>query len=156
MEDTVCLEPATEELDIGSFVKYKRVSSSQLERDAARAEEWRSKTQEDINMPKDITHSVAKPKPSAVPRTPVNQTNVVPCMATTRSKTKMNVSAKPFTPPLGPSPIPQVDGSADQPANQIQAPRISRYDCDLDGLQGWQRALLQAADRCVGAEGSDG
>ena len=109
------MESGTVEKQDKTNLKYKKVPSSQLDRDMKRAEQWREQSLP-VDTPvikklhDDTPNIIRKETPTSV-HPPATITNLSPPHTNTRSKARSH-SAKASI--LTPSPIPQVDGTIDR------------------------------------------
>ena len=121
---TLRFKADTEAKEEDSVVKYMRVSMGQMQRDTRRVEEWRNKPDTTFQTPHDndnilqskpLDCSQSKPVTTAVFTTPTTTHGAASTCApsgNTRTKTRLNSNARPFTP------LPQCDGPVDNTPQQ--------------------------------------
>lgn len=129
-----------------SCTKYKRVPPSQVERDRVRSQQWNTSTQTNDLKSIDKANNSIVPIDGTIPK----QTTSVPpsnsntqshtktkqqtgSSVTTRSRSRLNSAAEPFIP----SPVPQVDGTTDQPCAHINLDNIGLTPDDCEYLIGF-------------------
>ena len=141
------VDSTAEVRDSVNVTNFKRVSSSQIARDSARAKGWRERSPEcadsvDDEPHKQVSNTDTKTNnmdPPAVPAAPIftPTANHKQCHGgvSTRSQCKLTATAKPYQP----SPLPQVDG----PGDKAQADDSTNMDPP------WAGAFIAAFDHKV-------